>query len=107
MLVLSRHVNEAIIINGGDIEIRVVDVRSDRVRIGVSYPPHYSVHRKEIYDANRQAGAVTKHSASPTLTQAVSSQSASMLILTRRMNEAIRVCKNFVGVFPPSPLDSR
>lgn len=50
MLVLSRHRDETIII-GDDIEITVVDIRGDKVRLGIQAPSHISVHRKEVYEA--------------------------------------------------------
>lgn len=50
MLVLSRQRDESIII-GDDIEITIVDVRGDKVRLGINAPREISVHRKEIYDA--------------------------------------------------------
>jgi carbon storage regulator len=50
MLVLSRQKNEAIMI-GDEIEIVVVDIRGDRVRLGISAPGRIPVHRKEIYEA--------------------------------------------------------
>jgi len=49
MLVLSRQKNESIII-GDDVEITIVDVRGDKVRLGINAPKKISVHRKEIYD---------------------------------------------------------
>ena len=58
MLVLSRQRDETIMI-GDDIELTVVDIRGDKVRLGIKAPPHVAVHRKEIYDAikgeNQQA----------------------------------------------------
>ncbi|GIW94979.1 MAG: hypothetical protein KatS3mg110_3020 [Pirellulaceae bacterium] len=58
MLVLSRHRDESIII-GDDIIITVVDIRGDKVRLGIQAPPDVPVHRKEVYEAiqreNRQA----------------------------------------------------
>ena len=50
MLVLSRKRDESITI-GDDIEIVIVDVRGDKVRLGINAPREVSVHRKEIYDA--------------------------------------------------------
>ena len=50
MLVLSRNKDESIII-GDDVEIVIVDVRGDKVRLGITAPREVSVHRKEIYDA--------------------------------------------------------
>ena len=48
MLVLSRQKDESIMI-GDDIEITIVDVRGDKVRLGINAPRTISVHRKEIY----------------------------------------------------------
>jgi carbon storage regulator len=50
MLVLSRQRDETIII-GDDIEITVVDIRGEKVRLGINAPAHIPVHRKEVYDA--------------------------------------------------------
>ncbi len=50
MLVLSRQKDESIII-GDDIEVTIVDVRGDKVRLGINAPRSVSVHRKEIYEA--------------------------------------------------------
>jgi carbon storage regulator len=50
MLVLSRYCDESVCI-GDDIVITIVDVRSDRVRIGINAPSNVSVHRQEVYDA--------------------------------------------------------
>ncbi len=50
MLVLSRRKDETIMI-GDEIEITVVDVKGDTVRLGISAPRSVSVHRKEIYQA--------------------------------------------------------
>jgi len=50
MLVLSRQRDESIMI-GDDVEITIVDVRGDKVRLGITAPKHIPVHRREIYDA--------------------------------------------------------
>ncbi|MCD6392543.1 MAG: carbon storage regulator CsrA [Planctomycetes bacterium] len=50
MLVLSRQKDESIII-GDDVEVTIVDVRGDKVRLGINAPRSISVHRKEIYEA--------------------------------------------------------
>ena len=52
MLVLSRQRDETIMI-GDDIEITVVDVRGDKVRLGINAPSKIAVHRKEVYEAIR------------------------------------------------------
>ena len=50
MLVLSRQKDESIII-GDDVEITIVDVRGDKVRLGITAPKSISVHRREVYEA--------------------------------------------------------
>jgi len=50
MLVLSRQRDEAIMI-GDEVEITVVDIRGDKVRLGITAPRHIQVHRKEVYEA--------------------------------------------------------
>lgn len=52
MLVLSRRNDESIVI-GDDIVITVVDVRGDKVRLGIEAPKNVTVHRREIWDAIR------------------------------------------------------
>ena len=49
MLVLSRKRNESIMI-GDDVEITIVDVRGDKVRLGITAPSDIPVHRKEVYE---------------------------------------------------------
>ena len=49
MLVLSRQRDQTIKI-GDDIDITIVAVKGDRVRVGISAPPDVPVHRKEVYD---------------------------------------------------------
>jgi carbon storage regulator len=53
MLVLSRQRDETIMI-GDDIEITVVDIRGDKVRLGIQAPKEVTVHRKEVYEAIRR-----------------------------------------------------
>jgi len=50
MLVLSRQRDESIII-GDNVQITVVDIRGDKVRLGIVAPAEIPVHRKEVYDA--------------------------------------------------------
>lgn len=54
MLVLSRKKNESIVI-AGDIVITVVEVRGDKVRLGIEAPKDVPVHRQEIHDAIQAA----------------------------------------------------
>ena len=50
MLVLSRRKDESIMI-GDDVEITIVDVRGDKVRLGITAPKEIPVHRREVYEA--------------------------------------------------------
>ncbi|MHC4646116.1 MAG: carbon storage regulator CsrA [Planctomycetota bacterium] len=50
MLVLSRQKDESIMI-GDEVEITIVDVRGDKVRLGITAPKSIAVHRREVYDA--------------------------------------------------------
>jgi carbon storage regulator len=54
MLVLTRTLNETIMI-GDDVEITIVDVKGDKVRIGIRAPHTIPVHRKEVYLAIKQS----------------------------------------------------
>ena len=49
MLVLARKVGQSIVIND-DIEILVIEVRGDQVRLGINAPKSIPVHRKELYE---------------------------------------------------------
>ena len=50
MLVLSRKKNESIVINN-DVTVTVVEIRGDKVRLGIVAPKEVPVHRQEVYDA--------------------------------------------------------
>ncbi len=52
MLVLSRQRDESIMIGIGDnlVEVMIIDVRGDKVRLGITAPKSIPVHRREIYD---------------------------------------------------------
>lgn len=50
MLVLSRHRDEQIMI-GDNVVVTVVDIRDDKVRLGIEAPKHIHVHRQEVYEA--------------------------------------------------------
>jgi len=60
MLILSRRVNEKIVI-GDDVVISVVEVRGDQVKLGIEAPRNVKVFRQEVFDAiqeeNRRAAA--------------------------------------------------
>ena len=69
MLVLSRQRDETIMV-GDDIEVTVVDIRGDKVRLGITAPKEVAVHRKEVYEAikreNRAAAQVNAITTSTT-----------------------------------------
>jgi carbon storage regulator len=58
MLVLSRKKNESIVIND-DITIVVVEIRGDKVRLGVEAPKEVPVHRREVYDAIKRSNSAS------------------------------------------------
>ncbi|MFN2744445.1 MULTISPECIES: carbon storage regulator CsrA [Bacillus] len=62
MLVLTRKLNEAIQI-GADIEVKIVAVEGDQVKIGISAPKHIDIHRKEVYlsiqEENSRAASIS------------------------------------------------
>ncbi|MCC7291608.1 MAG: carbon storage regulator CsrA [Phycisphaerales bacterium] len=70
MLVLSRTLDETIMI-GEDVCITVVDIRGDKVRLGVTAPRHVKVHRQEVYEAiqreNREAARLDPDQIRPVL----------------------------------------
>lgn len=70
MLVLSRRVNESIQI-GTDIEVMVIDVRGDIVRLGITAPQSTQIWRKELWDVivqeNRTAAEASRESSTPSL----------------------------------------
>jgi len=49
MLVLTRKLGQSIVI-GDEIEVVVLEVRGEQVRIGIRAPKHVTVHRKEVYE---------------------------------------------------------
>ena len=77
MLVLTRKLNQSIKI-GDDVEITVIEVRGDQVRLGVTAPRDVAVHRKEVYlqiqQENRAASAAPTASGLDALSDAVTRQ---------------------------------
>jgi len=55
MLVLSRQLDESIMI-GDNVVITIVDIRGDKVRLGIEAPHEISVHRQEVYEAIQREG---------------------------------------------------
>lgn len=67
MLVLSRKKHEAIKI-GDDITVSIVEIRGDKVRLGIEAPKHVPVHRQEIYETvQREKAAAGQTSLAPSL----------------------------------------
>lgn len=64
MLVLSRQRDESIII-GDNIIVTVVDIRGDKVRLGINAPTEISVHRQEVYEAIQREGIRSRQSPPP------------------------------------------
>ncbi|MBI4398136.1 MAG: carbon storage regulator CsrA [Candidatus Omnitrophica bacterium] len=63
MLVLSRKTNESIMV-GDNVEIKIVEVKGEYVKLGITAPRSIAVHRKEIYEAikkENEAAAQTSH----------------------------------------------
>lgn len=68
MLALSRKQNESIVI-GNDIEITILDVRNDQVKIGISAPKNVGIYRKEIYLQIQEENKKAVESAAPALNE--------------------------------------
>jgi carbon storage regulator len=65
MLVLSRQRDESIVI-GGNIVVTIVDIRGDKVRLGIQAPTEIPVHRREVFEAlQRKAGEKPPAQAAP------------------------------------------
>ena len=64
MLVLSRKKNESIIIND-NITVTVIEIRGDKVRLGIEAPKDVSVHRREVYEAIQAQNANQPTSQTP------------------------------------------
>jgi carbon storage regulator len=67
MLVLSRKKNESIVIND-HITITVVEIRGDKVRLGIDAPKDVAVHRREVYEAIQSQLQVRDSNPAPTAT---------------------------------------
>ncbi len=64
MLVLSRKKGESLVLGvSGDITVTVVDIRGDKVRLGVNAPKEVPVHRQEVWEAIQRENARAYHDA--------------------------------------------
>ena len=68
MLALSRKQNESIVI-GNDIEITILDIKNEQVKIGINAPKHVGIYRKEIYLQIQEENKKAMESAAPTLNE--------------------------------------
>jgi carbon storage regulator len=84
MLVLSRKKDECIVINN-DITIVVVEIRGDKVRLGVEAPKEVPVHRREVYDAIARGEPLDIHLGSPTPSPPAASNAAADEVSTGRI----------------------
>lgn len=64
MLALARKVNESIIVND-NIEITVLEVKGDQIKIGIDAPKSVPIYRKEIYSQIRESNAEAANIANP------------------------------------------
>jgi carbon storage regulator len=74
MLVLSRQRDESIMI-GDNVVITIVDIRGDKVRLGIEAPAEVSVHRQEVYEAIKREG---RHGGNRETAAAVRSKSGTL-----------------------------
>ncbi|PCJ19054.1 MAG: carbon storage regulator [Candidatus Cloacimonadota bacterium] len=73
MLVLTRKKNQKIMI-GDDIELTIVDIKNEQIKLGISAPRHVKVFRKEVYDAIQEENkAAIQTDISPEKLKALSS----------------------------------
>ena len=63
MIVIPRRKGESVVIKD-DIILTVIEVRGDKVRLGIDHPKGVTVHRREVYEAVLQEGASASRSAS-------------------------------------------
>lgn len=64
MLALARKVNESIVVND-NIEITILEVKGDQIKIGIDAPKSVPIYRKEIYTQIQEANEAAANTASP------------------------------------------
>jgi carbon storage regulator len=85
MLVLSRRRNESVVINN-DVTITVVEIRDDRVRLGIVAPRDVPVHRHEVYEAIHGHDAIRDFSIAP-----VAEEISEMIIVEARLDKGGKI----------------
>ncbi len=78
MLILTRKKDEVIVING-DIKIKIVDVRSDGVKVGIEAPSHVKVYREELWEHIQAENIVAVEKAKAHTGNAIASQLGSKI----------------------------
>lgn len=66
MLILARRTNESIVI-GDDIEVSVVDIKGDQVKLGIKAPRQVKVYRREVFEAIQEENRKAAETATPEL----------------------------------------
>jgi carbon storage regulator len=66
MLILARRTNESIVI-GDDIEVSIVDIKGDQVKLGIKAPRQVKVYRREVFEAIQEENRQAAESATPEL----------------------------------------
>lgn len=66
MLILARRINESIMI-GDQVEISVVDIKGDQVKLGISAPRSVKVYRREVYRSIQEENVAAARAAPGTL----------------------------------------
>ena len=85
MLVLSRRKNESVVINN-DITITVVEIRDDKVRLGIVAPRDVPVHRQEVHDAIHGRDSIGDFSIRP-----VEEEISEMVIVEARLEQGGKI----------------
>lgn len=96
MLVLSRKKDESVII-GDAIEITVVEIRGDKVRLGVVAPRDIPFHRREVWEAITRGAPSAPQPVEKLVGPGLAPQ-GSMLVLSRKKNESIVINDNITVV---------
>ena len=60
MIVIPRKLGESVVI-GDNIIVTVVEIRGDKIRLEIEYPPEATVHRQEVYEAIQRTEAAVAH----------------------------------------------
>jgi len=59
VIIIPRKVGESVVIGDGII-VTVIEIRGDKVRLGIEHPPGVSVHRREVFDAIRRSAPIVE-----------------------------------------------